>query len=83
MHCKPVRESTIIDETDCNIIIHFFNRWFLASVIIGCGFGYTYMYIIYQSRMKFDKHCGTVALLASAYMSVASSLLFMRGMVSL
>ena len=55
--------------------------WFVVSVFIGSAFGYTYMYVIYQSRMRFQKHRKGVALLASAYMSVASALLFLRGVV--
>jgi hypothetical protein len=45
-----------------------------------CAFGYVYLFVIWYSRMRFEKHRGSVALWASAYMSVASSLIFMRGM---
>ena len=57
--------------------------WYLASVAIGCVFGYIYLYTVYISRNRFEKHRGTVALLASAYMSFGSAYLFMIGMVSL
>lgn len=67
----------------CYLLPFYINLkvWALfISIMVGIAFGLVYLFVLHKCKQRYDVHLGRVAMLASVFLSICSSLIFVWGM---